>query len=124
MLAQSRDRIRQSHIYPNRNSYNRQHDAVLGLGLQTNLEQFAKPWYRIRALRIFRDTANLAANPVLWASIEDGLRSSQWFIVLASEDAARSVWVNREVQWWIDHRPLLGQTPWVKGPSEKAIVRE
>ena len=84
-------------------SYSHKQDAVLGPMLQTNLERFAKPWYRIRALRIFLDTADLGANPGLWPSIEDGLRSSQWFILLASADAAASKWVNREAQWWIDH---------------------
>lgn len=85
-------------------SYNHQHDAVLGPALQGDLERFAKPWYRMRALRIFLDTADLGANPALWTSIEDGLGSSHWFILLASDDAAESVWVNREVQWWLDHR--------------------
>jgi hypothetical protein len=84
-------------------SYSHKHDAVLGPALQTNLERFAKPWYKIRALRIFLDTADLSANPALWPSIEDGLSSSQWFILLASADAAQSKWVNREAQWWIDH---------------------
>ena len=91
-------------------SYSHKHDAVLGPALQSNLERFAKPWYRMRALRIFLDTADLSANPGLWPSIEDGLSSSQWFILLASADAADSGWVNREVQWWKDHRspgPLL-----------------
>ena len=69
-------------------SYSHKHDAVLGPALQTNLERFAKPWYKIRALRIFLDTADLSANPALWPSIEDGLSSSQWFILLASADAA------------------------------------
>jgi hypothetical protein len=44
-------------------SYSHEHDAVLGPTLQAELERFAKPWYRIRALRIFRDTVSLAANP-------------------------------------------------------------
>jgi hypothetical protein len=85
-------------------SYSHKHDAGLGPALQTGLERFAKPWYRMRALRIFRDTANLAANPALWTSIEEALKSSQWFILLASADAAKSEWVNREVRWWLTHR--------------------
>src|SRR5262249_3635400 len=32
------------------------------------------------------------------------LASSSWFVLLASADAARSVWVDREVQWWLEHR--------------------
>ena len=84
-------------------SYSHKHDVVLGPALQTSLERFAKPWYKMRALRIFLDAADLSANPALWPSIEDGLSSSRWFILLASADAAESKWVNREVQWWIDH---------------------
>jgi TIR domain len=84
-------------------SYSHKHDTVLGPALQTNLERFAKPWYKMRALRIFLDAADLGANPGLWPSIVDGLSSSQWFILLASADAAESKWVNREAQWWIDH---------------------
>ena len=86
-------------------SYSHQHDRALGPALQTGLERFAKPWYRMRALRIFRDEANLSASPGLWAAIEDALQSSRWFILLASPDAAKSAWVNREVRWWLDHRP-------------------
>jgi hypothetical protein len=87
-------------------SYSHHHDAVLGPALQTDLERFAKPWYKMRTLRIFLDTANLGANPALWPSIEDGLGSSRWLILLASADAARSDGVEHEVRWWLDHRPL------------------
>jgi hypothetical protein len=86
-------------------SYSHMHDATLGPALQTNLERFAKPWYRMRAQRIFLDTADLSANPGLWPSIEGALSSSQWFIVLASAEAAESRWVNREVEWWVANRP-------------------
>jgi WD40 repeat protein len=85
-------------------SYSHQHDRVLGPRLQSALQRFAKPWYRMRALRIFRDTGDLGASPALWASIEAALRESRWFVLLASPEAARSAWVNREVQWWLDHR--------------------
>ena len=85
-------------------SYSHKHDAVLGPTLQAELQRFAKPWHKMRALRIFLDTADLAANPALWASIEEALGSSRWFILLASPDAAESEWVNREVQWWLTHR--------------------
>lgn len=85
-------------------SYSHQDDAVVGPALQAGLERFAKPWYQMRGLRVFRDTANLAANPALWASIEDALSSSRWLVLLASAGAARSAWVNREVEWWMAHR--------------------
>jgi WD40 repeat protein len=85
-------------------SYSHRHDAALGPALKGDLERFAKPWYRMRALRIFLDTADLGANPALWTSIEEGLAASRWFILLASHVAAESVWANREVRWWRDHR--------------------
>lgn len=87
-------------------SYSHQHDAVLGPVLKTSLERFAKPWYKMRELRIFLDTADLGANPGLWPSIVDALGSSTWFILLASPDAAESRWVNREIQWWVENAPL------------------
>ena len=87
-------------------SYSHRYDGVLGPALQGRLERFAKPWYRMRALRIFCDTSNLSASPALWVSIENALQFSEWFILLASPDASRSTWVNREVQWWIDHRTV------------------
>lgn len=85
-------------------SYSHIHDKTPGTQLQNALQRFAKPWYRLRALRIFRDTANLGASPELWASIEEALSNSRWFVLLASADAARSDWVNREVEWWLEHR--------------------
>jgi hypothetical protein len=81
-------------------SYSHALDGTLAPALQTGLEQFAKPWYRPRALRVFRDTTNLAANPDLWSSIETALACSRWFVLMASPEAAQSTWVNREVAWW------------------------
>jgi TIR domain len=105
-------------------SYSHQHDAALGPALQTRLERFAKPWYKMRALRIFLDTADLSANPALWPSIEEGLGSSRWFILLASADAAQSKWVNREAQWWINHGPrdrllVVGTSPGMDWDEKK-----
>jgi WD40 repeat protein len=85
-------------------SYSYSQDKILGPRLQSGLQRFAKPWYRLRALRVFCDTANLAASPGLWASIEEALSVSRWFVLLASADAAQSYWVNREVEWWRKHR--------------------
>src|SRR5271154_3347709 len=87
-------------------SYSHRHDKALGPALQTGLERFEKPWYRMRASRVFRDDANLSANSGLWPSIEAALESSRWFILLASRDAAESFWVNQEVTWWVKNRGL------------------
>jgi WD40 repeat protein len=109
-------------------SYSHRHDGVCGPALQGRLERFAKPWYRMRALRVFCDTSNLSGSPALWAAIENALQLSQWFILLASPDASRSTWVNREVQWWIDHRSvehmlIVGTSPgltWDRGLGDWA----
>jgi hypothetical protein len=47
-------------------SYSHALDGTLAPALQTGLERFAEPWYRLRALRVFRDTTSLFANPGLW----------------------------------------------------------
>jgi MTH538 TIR-like domain (DUF1863)/WD domain, G-beta repeat len=85
-------------------SYSHALDGAVAQALQTGLEQFAKPWYRPRALRVFRDTASLSANPGLWSSIEKALASSVWLVLMASPEAARSPWVDREVAWWLANK--------------------
>lgn len=85
-------------------SYSHAVDGKLAPALQQALHALAKPWYRIRALHIFRDETSLAANPALWSSIEKALASSKWFIYLASPKAAASEWVQREIDWWLSHR--------------------
>lgn len=87
-------------------SYNQRVDGKLAPAIQAGLHRFAKPWYRIRALRAFRDDASLSANPDLWGSIQAALSASDWFVVLASPEAARSEWVAREIGHWRTHRPL------------------
>jgi hypothetical protein len=85
-------------------SYSHALDGALAPALQAGLERFAKPWYRMRALRVFRDTTSLSASPDLWSSIEAALASSAWLVVMASPEAARSVWVDREVGWWLANK--------------------
>jgi hypothetical protein len=85
-------------------SYSHAVDGKLAPALQRALHTLAKPWYRTRALHIFRDETSLAANPALWSSIEKALAASKWFIYLASPRAAASEWVQREIEWWLVHR--------------------
>ena len=82
-------------------SYSHSVDGRLAPALQDALQRFTKPWYRRRALRVFRDEANLGANPALWSSIQAALDCSEFFVLLASPEAARSVWVEREVKYWL-----------------------
>jgi WD40 repeat protein len=85
-------------------SYSHAADGALAPALQRALHAFARPWYRLRSLHVFRDETSLAANPALWPSIERALAASRWFIYLASPTAAASHWVQREVEWWLEHR--------------------
>src|SRR5215216_5360684 len=85
-------------------SYSHAADGKLAPALQNALQRFAKPWYRLRALHLFRDQTSLAATPALWPAIEQALLGSRYFLLLASPEAAESRWVQREVAWWLEHR--------------------
>jgi len=110
-------------VYDGFISYSHAADDLLAPRLQAGLQRFAKPWWKRRALRIFRDESSLSANPHLWSSITDALDESGWFVLLLSRDAAESPWVNNEVEYWIEHKdadkiiPVLtdGDFTWLKG---------
>jgi WD40 repeat protein len=87
-------------------SYSHAADGNLAPALQSALSSFAKPWYRLRSMRVFRDQTNLSANPALWPSIERALSQSEFFLLLASPGSARSRWVEREVVWWLEHHSI------------------
>ncbi|HEY7564221.1 MAG TPA: toll/interleukin-1 receptor domain-containing protein, partial [Acidimicrobiia bacterium] len=85
-------------------SYSHTADELLAPRLQAALQTFAKPWWKRRALRVFRDESSLSANPHLWSSISAALDASDWFILLTSPEAASSIWVDREVAYWREHK--------------------
>ena len=85
-------------------SYSHAADDLLAPRLQAALQRFAKPWWKRRAVRIFRDESSLSANPHLWSSITEALDTSGWFVLLLSPDAARSEWVNQEIAYWVNNR--------------------
>jgi WD40 repeat protein len=85
-------------------SYSHAVDGKLAPALQTGLERFAKPWYRRRAFRVFRDKTGLSVTHALWRSIERALEASEYFILMASPAAAQSEWVRREIEFWLRHR--------------------
>jgi WD40 repeat protein len=86
-------------------SYSHAADGLLAPSLQRGMQRLAKPWNRRRALHVFRDETGLSTNPHLWSSIEAALDSSEWFVLLASPEAARSEWVNREIAHWMATKP-------------------
>src|SRR5262249_32033373 len=81
-------------------SYSHAADSRLAPALQSGLERFAKPWYRMRNFRIFRDQTNLAVAPELWPRIAEALDASEYLVLMASPKSATSPWVERELEHW------------------------
>jgi WD40 repeat protein len=92
------------HTYKAFISYSHAADGKLAPAIQTGLHRFAKPWYRLRAMRVFRDETTLATSPELWPSIESALMHSEYFLFLASDEAAKSYWVRKEFEYWLKRR--------------------
>ena len=92
-------------------SYSHAADGLLAPRLQAGLQRFAKPWWKRRAVRVFRDQSSLSANPHLWSSITEALDASAWFVLLLSEEAAGSEWVNREVEYWVANKDISRLVP-------------
>ena len=65
-------------------SYSHAASAEVARGLQKWLQTYAKPWWRWRAVNVFRDETDLTAAPALWSRIADALDQSSHFILLAS----------------------------------------
>lgn len=87
-------------------SYSHAADGRLAPALQTALEKFAKPWYRIRYLNIFRDEASLTASPHLWTNIQLALSQSEYLIYMASPASASSKWIIKEIEYWLAHKSI------------------
>ena len=85
-------------------SYSHAADGRLAPAVERGLRTIAKPWYRRRALHVFRDRTSLSASPELWGSIEAALGTSRTFLLLAAPESAASEWVDQEVGWWRKHR--------------------
>ncbi len=82
-------------------SYSHHKDKRIAQALQSVVQDIGRPWWRRRALRIFRDDSSLAATATLWPSIASALDRSRYLVLLASPDAAASIWVGREVEHWL-----------------------
>ena len=67
---------------------------------------------QLNALRVFRDSTDLAANPDLWGKVTDAMDRSRYLIVVLSPRAAASEWVDKEVAHWLERR----------GPAQLLIV--
>ncbi len=87
-------------------SYSHAQDKPVAAALQSVVQTLGKPWYKRRALRLFRDDTSLSATPHLWPTIEVALNDSRYLILIASLEAARSPWVGKEVAHWLEHKSV------------------
>jgi hypothetical protein len=72
-------------------------DRRVPIAIQKGLQQIGRRLGQVRALRVFRDDTNLAANPDLWGKITEALDRSGFMIVALSPQSAVSHWVNEEL---------------------------
>jgi hypothetical protein len=98
-------------------SYSHEADGRFAPQLQAALGKMARPWYRRRAVRVFRDQTTLTATPELWPSIRRALAQSRFFLLLASPEAAQSPWVDQELRYW-----LSLQQEGEKPPAERLLI--
>lgn len=87
-------------------SYSHAKDKAIAKQLQGVVQTLGKPWYKRRVARIFHDNSSLTAAPELWETIVAALEKSDHLVLLASPEAARSQWVNKEVAWWLENKSV------------------
>lgn len=87
-------------------SYTWEPDAPLVTAVRDSLHRLARPWYRLRALRVFLDESSLPANSALDPAIEEALAASRYLIVFLSPQAASSRWVTQEIRYWLTHKSV------------------
>ncbi|MFD5506642.1 TIR domain-containing protein [Streptomyces sp. NPDC127051] len=84
-------------------SYSHKADIPLAASVHEGLRKIGRPWRRLRALNVFRDTDSLGASTDLAGSILKELQRSRYFLYIASPEAAASRWVREELLFWRDH---------------------
>ena len=68
-------------------SYNHQ-DGAVAAGIHKGLHRIGRRMGQLNALRVFRDSTDLAANPNLWGKVTDAMDRSRYLIVVLSPRAA------------------------------------
>jgi hypothetical protein len=81
-------------------SYSWKADSKIAPVVQSLLQRFLCPWYKVRAKTIFRDLSCLPAGSSLEAELFDRLDRSTHLIVLASPEAAGSRGMQTEASHW------------------------
>ncbi|MEV4804296.1 TIR domain-containing protein [Nonomuraea sp. NPDC049421] len=87
-------------------SYAWKPDLPLVRAVRDALHRLARPWYRLRALRVFRDQSSMPSNSGLDRAIKDALDDSRYLIVFLSPQAVESPFVNDEIRYWLAHKSV------------------
>lgn len=74
--------------------------------LQRAIEKQSRPWYKPPRIRVFLDDSGVSIGPQLREKIEAGLARSDWLVVMASPESKESAWVDREIEWWLNHKTV------------------
>jgi len=84
-------------------SYSWKSDGEVAPVIQSVLQRFLCPWYKLRAKTVFRDLSCLPAGSSLQNELFDRLDRSAHLIVLASPEAALSHGMEMESRHWFSH---------------------
>ena len=85
-------------------SYSWKSDRKVAPVIQSILQRFLCPWYKMRAKTIFRDLSSLPAGSSLETELRDRLDQSTHLIVLASPEAAQSHGMEMEARYWFSRK--------------------
>jgi hypothetical protein len=83
-------------------SYRHGADDDVAAAIERGLERLARPWNRLRAMSVFRDQSDLAAESDLSGAITRTLDDTRFLVLLASPESAGSPWVDKEVAYWCE----------------------
>ena len=67
------------------------HDGAVAAGIQKGLHHIGRRVGQLNALRVFRDTTDLSANPNLWGKVTDAMDRSRYLIVVLFPTARRNL---------------------------------
>lgn len=76
-------------------------DRALARAVQHALHRLARPFYRLRAMNVFRDETSLAQTNALTGAIAQHLAGSEFLLVIASPASAKAEWVRLETREWL-----------------------
>lgn len=85
-------------------SYSWKSDSEVAPLIQSVIQRFLCPWYKLRAKTVFRDLSCLPAGSSLESELFDRLDRSTHIIVLASPEAVVSRGMEMEAQHWFSRR--------------------